>query len=121
LERAQEAFAEAWRPWAEGYYDLKDRLEAEGFAIRPDPDMFPSMAPIQLEGRLPSGEQFYFRGRGRQCSLSIAPSEGDPVGAPTWMRDVSRWEWPKAGSLPAEEAEAVLRELLALYEQGKRR
>jgi len=53
-------------------------------------------------------------------ALSIAPSEGEPLGAP-WTKEVSRWEWPTAGSLPAGLAEGVLRELIASYEQDKRR
>jgi len=116
FKEASARLAEAFRPWVEGWRALRARLEAEGFRITNDPDVFPTMAPIQLEGFLPSGEAFSFRGRHETCSLRIAPPDGNPVTEPSWRHDVSRWDRFEAGCLDAEEAEAVLHELLAAYQ-----
>lgn len=93
------------------YRHLEWRLRAEGFRVR----LTCPITPVQLEGRLPSGERFYFRCRGDTCALHIAPRRGDPVSQPTWSQVVSRWDEHEASSLTAEEVEPVLRELLAAY------
>jgi hypothetical protein len=120
FEETCAGIVEEWRPWFVGWLALRARLEREGFRIIVDPDdAEPTIAPIQLAGVLPSGESFYFRGRHQTCSLRIALSGDDPIGNainhPVWREAVSRWDDHEAGWLEAEEAEAVIRELLAMY------
>lgn len=76
--------------------------------------------PVQLEGRLESGELFYFRARGETASLSLWRGEEsvDKVSKERyWNPDASaeadRWDWLEAGWLEAVEVEVVFRELLA--------
>src|SRR5436309_857519 len=90
FEEVSAQLAEAFRPFVAAWLALRARLEEEGFHITSDPDMFPSVAPIQLEGFLPNGEPFYFRGRYDTCRLSIAQRGGDPIRAPAWHHQVSR-------------------------------
>lgn len=113
FEEASRAISKAFQPWIKAYRELLKKLRSEGFRVR----WTCMMAPIQLEGHLPSGERFYFRCRHSRCSLSIAPKGGDPIMKPIWHQEISRWGEHDAGSLEAEEAEAVLRELLAAYKQ----
>jgi len=98
------------------YAALVARLEREGYRITD----WLAAVPVQLRGFLPTGEAFYFRCRYRTCSLRVAPTDGEPVAHPAWRNEVSRWDEFGAGCIEAEEAEAVLRELLANY-PGTRR
>ena len=111
FEQLRRELRRAFAPFVAEYRALLRSLRQEGFRVRWTCLVY----PVQLEGRLPSGERFYFRCRGEQCSLSVAGAKGDPVRAPSWEKDVTRWDWPDAGSLPAAEAERVLRELVALH------
>lgn len=67
-------------------------------------------APVQVEGRLPTGEPFYFRARhGEACLGAGGP---DPADIPEWERCRAH---PDAGHLPAGDGLAVIRELAASY------
>lgn len=115
FNRAARNIARALRPYVSAYRSLERKLRSEGFQVR----VTTLMAPIQLEGHLPTDERFYFRCRYDTCSLRIAPQRGDPVSNPGWRQEVSRWGMDEAGSLEVEEAEAVLRELLRLYQSSQ--
>lgn len=67
-------------------------------------------APVQIEGRLPGGEPFYFRARWDEVTLSIGGE--DPA-------DVADWEgreaYPEASYLSGADGLAILRRLAARY------
>jgi hypothetical protein len=67
---------------------------------------------VQVEGRLPSGERFYFRARHTDVSLGIGG--GDPADIPEWEESESHRE---ASWLPAAEGEAIIRRLAFRYAQ----
>ncbi|MFN8531921.1 MAG: hypothetical protein U0556_00015 [Dehalococcoidia bacterium] len=106
----------AFRPFLAEYRALVLRLRQEGFRVR----WTSIMAPVQLEGHLPSGEAFYFRCRWDTCRLDVAPARQDPVRHPTWTQSISRWGQYEASGLDAAEAETALRELLSAYTDYRR-
>ena len=71
--------------------------------------------PVQAEGTV-NGKPFYFRARGEHWSMSIGGA--DPVGEPEW--DHAEWfgEWPDAGWMTPQQAEAFLRAAAARYAEG---
>jgi hypothetical protein len=71
--------------------------------------------PVQAEGEI-NGKPFYFRARGESWSLSIG---GEPVGNPEWAHFEWFGEWPDAGWMTEEQAEAFLRRAAARYAEGK--
>lgn len=88
-----------WRP-------LLARLRAQGFEV----EVTAYAAPVQLEGRVPSGPRFYYRCRWETCTLGVGGD--DPA-------DVAEWEGERflegeysAGHLAPAEA---VRVLLALH------
>ncbi|GEM_PF-1526640 len=94
------------------------RLARDGYH---DCAFYTTACPVQLEGRLPTGEAFYLRARGTTARLDIGPKGGTPEDAcryPSWTRRVHRWEWPQAGWLEPVASEALLRELAAAYRGG---
>jgi hypothetical protein len=111
IDLGSRAIRGAIAPYVRGYRAFIKRLRSEGFRVR----WTSPTAPVQLQGHLPSGEAFYFRCRWSSCSLSIAPRGIDPIRTPAWHEEDSRWGAYEAGSLEADEAEAVFRELLASY------
>lgn len=103
---------------------LEDRLRAVGYAAR----VTTLACPVQIEGRLPTGEVFYLRCRWSTCELDV----GDPPSAATdelptedevdalidaaaWRGEVTRWRPYEASWLEAEEVERVFHELVARY------
>ena len=95
------------------------RLFRDGFK---GVSFYTSACPVQLEGRLPTGEAFYFRARGTAARLDIGTKGGTPEAAckaPVWSMRVERWEWPHAGWLEPVASEALLRELLVAYRAGR--
>ncbi|SCL50284.1 hypothetical protein [Micromonospora chersina] len=70
-------------------------------------------APVQVEGRLPSGERFYFRARHSDVSLGIGGE--DPADIPEWEESESHEE---ASWLPATDGEAIIRRLALRYAGG---
>lgn len=95
------------------------RLTRDGFR---DATFYTTACPVQLEGRLPSGEAFYLRARGTTARLDIGAKGGTPEDAcryPSWTQRVQRWDWPQAGWLEPVASEALLRELMAAYQAGK--
>jgi hypothetical protein len=86
-------------------------LRARGYEVR-----IPSvMAPLLIEGRLPSGEPFYFRSEWGQARLNVG-------GEVTWLRpDWMAWkDWddPKKGDMPGV-ALAEFQALLARWKAGE--
>jgi len=101
-----------------GEYDtLLEQFRKEGFEV----SLTSPSAPVQLEGRLPTGEAFYFRSRHDTARLSLAPHDSDPVVHPTWEATFSdpAWEMFQAGALRPRETDAIFRELLARYQRGE--
>jgi hypothetical protein len=86
-------------------------LQAEGWTA----ELTCTAAPVQVEGRLPSGDLFYFRARHDEALLAI----GGPDPA-----DVAAWEHserhPGASYLPAQEGLAIIRRLARRHDQKRR-
>jgi hypothetical protein len=102
--RSWEDLEHEWEPTLE-------RLRQDGFDVR-----YSSIAfPVQLAGRLPGGEPFYFRERNGHAYLGVG---GDPVSAPEWKVTENLWDSrveAEAGRiLEPDEAYAVLRRLMEL-------
>ena len=93
-----------WQPFLE-------QLRAEGFEVR----VTSLLAPLQIEGRLPTQERFYFRSEWGQARLNIGGET--PWLRPDWMswRD---WDDPKRGDLPGI-ALNEFRTLLARWRAGE--
>lgn len=95
------------------YQELERKLNAEGFHAR----IVTIIAPLQIDGQLPTGEAFYFRCRHDTCSLAVAPAGKDPVLEPSWESEIDDWEDEDASMLSVEEAEATLKRLVERYQQ----
>ena len=94
------------------------RLTRDGFR---EGAFYTTACPVQLEGRLPTGEAFYLRARGTTARLDIGTKGGTPEDAcryPSWTKRVQRWDWPQAGWLEPVASEALLRELMAAFQAG---
>lgn len=70
--------------------------------------------PVQAEGTI-NGKPFYFRARGDHWSLGIG---SEPVGNPEWEHSEWFGEWPDAGWMTVERAEAFLRAAADRYANG---
>jgi len=103
---------------------LERAAELEGLVDRLDEVAeltVPTVAvPVQLEGRLKSGELFYFRARGESASLSLWRGAAglddvlseDRYRDPDAYAEARRWDWPEAGWLEIDDVADVFRELL---------
>ncbi len=83
-------------------------------------EMTCSAAPVQLEGVLPCGEQFYFRSRHDEILLAVGgedPSDGAP-----WQRRASYGPpgGEEASYLPAQPGLHLLVDLSAWHQPGCR-
>lgn len=72
--------------------------------------------PVQAEGTI-NGKPFYFRARGESWSLSVGGI--DAVSDPEWEHSEWYGEWPAAGWMTPEEAEAFLRQAAERYARGE--
>ncbi|OXM73752.1 MULTISPECIES: hypothetical protein [Amycolatopsis] len=99
-----------WRQHVEGWRRLLAELEAEGWQAT----LTSPAAPVQLEGRLPEGERFYFRARHAHVLLSVGGDDPADVGA--WEGEVP---FEGASYLAAEDGAPVIRLLLARYRADK--
>jgi len=70
-------------------------------------------APVQMEGRLPSGELFYFRARRNTCSLAVGGV--DPADVPAWRAEVELPGDFTATWLEADEGKRIFAELVERY------
>jgi hypothetical protein len=68
---------------------------------------------LQLEGQLPTGEDFYFRARWDEVSLEVG---GDP---PVWRGQEQYGSDYDASYLPGEDGLAVLRSLFLAYQSAE--
>lgn len=110
------SLSQHFKPYHDAYDNLIIRLKEEGF----EASMTCYMAPIEIDGKLPSQETFCFHSRHSRCSLSIAPEEGDPIMSPIWEYWIDKgWGIEEAGCLTAHEVETVFRELLSKYQYGE--
>lgn len=115
LEQLRKTLGPALKERSDDFAALAARLADVAAEVRVTGDC----VPVQLEGKLASGELFYFRARGETASLSLWRGE-ESVSAvskkrywqPDGYAEVARWAWPEAGWLEAGEVEAVFRELL---------
>ena len=73
-------------------------------------------APLQLEGQVPSGEDFYFRARWDEVSLGVG---GDPSWSPTWEGREPYGSDTDASYLPGEDGLAILRRLFLSYQSAQ--
>lgn len=102
----------------EGWWD---RLRDQGYEVR----WGTLDTPIQVEGRLPAGPEFYFRCRGEECSLEVYPTGAPLLGPdppPLWSGEESRPEWGPfhAGYLACSEAERVFQDLVRRHDEASR-
>lgn len=72
-------------------------LRAEGWTV----NHTGLAAPLQLEGRLPSGEAFYFRSRHDEVSLRIGGE--DPSDSPAWEGRETYGSGSDASYLPGDD------------------
>jgi hypothetical protein len=91
-----------WKPYIE-------KLRSEGFQAR----VTSPVAPLQLEGTLPTGEAFYFRSEWGGASLNIGGET--PWLRPAWMSK-KNWDDPKRGE---EKPEVAVRDFRALLERWR--
>jgi hypothetical protein len=106
------------------FEEMLARLRADSYHISYSTDA----VPVQIQGRLPTGEGFYFRSRWDTARPDVwddwTPTPNN-VGEerfrhPDWSgsyRDAS-WEMFEAGWLEAEDAEAIVRSLSAICLRG---
>ena len=67
-----------WKAFHQAWDDACARLTAEGWTVR----RAAGAVPVQLDGRLPTGEQFALRSRQRHVTLHVGGS--NPVSQPAW-------------------------------------
>ena len=67
---------------------------------------------MQLDGRTPDGQRFYFRSRHEDVLLAIGGD--DPVDGPAWEAGEQH---PAASHLPAKDGHEVIRRLGNQYEE----
>lgn len=88
------------------WLQLAATLRSEGW----EANLTCTAAPVQMEGRLPDGELFYFRARHRDVSLGIGGN--NPTDIPEWeeceLHHTASW-------LSAAEGEAIIRRLARRY------
>jgi hypothetical protein len=89
-------------------------LTDQGFEAR----ITTTAVPIQIVGKLPDGDFFYFRARGSSARLAAWPNiesfddlSPDLFFSPPREAKVERWEWPDAGWLEASEVREAFHEL----------
>ena len=75
-----------------------------------DVEMTCEQAPVQLEGHLPTGEQFYFRARHRHATLAVGGA--DPADIPEWEAEEP---CTNASYLPASEGLPLIQRLAQAY------
>jgi hypothetical protein len=68
--------------------------------------------PVQAEGTI-NDQPFYFRARGDHWSLNIGGA--DLILNPTWHYAEDYGQWPDAGWMSKEEAEAFIHKAAARY------
>ncbi len=75
-------------------------------------------APVQIEGRLPSGERFYLRARHDEVMLAIGGD--DPAEAPEWVGMFTYGEVGgyAASYLPADQGLAIIVHLAQQFGEG---
>ena len=94
------------QPAVQSWRELIGRLTDEGFRITGGT----AIAPLQLEGYLPTRERFYFRSRFSLHLLRVAHAHVDPVSDPLWSGFLVQEE----GAV-YDHAEESLRHLLGSY------
>lgn len=102
--------SQAWVEYEAHWRTALEALRTDGWTV----EMVTSAGPVQLEGRVPSGERFYFRARGTRVLLAVGGD--DPGDAAPWEQEVSYGADPFAASyLPGEVALGILRTLFAQF------
>jgi RimJ/RimL family protein N-acetyltransferase len=90
-----------------GWRETVERLRSEGWRIERDD---PGDSPVQFEGRLPTGERFWFRAE--DDSVRLAVSGEGPAGRAPRQHDLKRQD---ASHLSGPEGLALIRELQARF------
>jgi len=78
-------------------------------------DFLGGNCPVQAEGRI-NGQRFYFRSRGQSWTLGIG---GELIETPAWEHAEWYGEWPEAGWITTEQAEAFIRQAAERYARGE--
>jgi hypothetical protein len=84
-------------------------LRAEGWTVK----HIGLAAPLQLEGRFPTGEAFYFRARHDEVSLRVGGD--DPSESPVWEGREPYGSGEAASYLPGKDGLTVLRRMVETY------
>lgn len=79
------------------------------------------IVPVQAEGKLPTGEHYYFRSRGEGWSLSVADKEEDIFEKNKfWYYREDKYNWPEAGYICDYEAIRYFNKAVKLYYKHKK-
>lgn len=78
-------------------------------------DFLGGNCPVQADGTV-DGKPFYFRSRGASWSMSIGGA--DVVGEPEWYHEQPYGEWPAAGWITTDEAEAFIASAVCAFREG---
>lgn len=106
----REPFPPAWVQEADAAWQrLLPELRAEGWHI----ELTCFAAPIQLEGKVPGGDWFYYRCRWNTCSLSVGGD--DPADGAVWSGERKVDGAHAASHLHPDEAVRILLELHARW------
>lgn len=112
MEAAIDAYEAAMlRPISEAQQDRRPAMTDQGLQI----DWLGGNCPVQAEGTI-DGVPFYFRSRGDKWSFGVGP---EPVGDPEWEHIEPYGEWPEAGWITTEQAEAFINKAVAIYRERK--
>lgn len=95
-----------------GWERAMESLRQDGWTI----EMTCPEGPVQLEGRLPTGEPFYFRSRHQHASLGVGG--GDPAWDPAWEEEEG---CSGASHLPGERGLEIIRRLARSYAEASGR
>jgi len=93
----------------QAWQDVIAVLRREGWTA----EMTCSAAPVQIEGRLPGGQPFYFRARHGDAMLAVGGD--DPADIPAWERSERH---AMASYLPADDGEHIIRRLARSFAAG---
>lgn len=99
----------------------KAQLAAAGY----DATITCPACPIQIEGRLPSGERFYFRARWDRAHLEVGGKDDADSFAlfrqpeRTWRRGAANWTAPEASWLDPLDAVALLSAWVQDFRMGR--
>jgi hypothetical protein len=79
------------------------------------------IVPVQAEGKLPTGEYYYFRSRGERWSLSVSDKEEDIFDKDKcWYYFEEPFTWPEGGYIDDWESIKYFNKAVKLYYKSKK-